>query len=112
MNLKDDIQAGCTVYFLGIGGIGMSALARYFHANRHPVMGYDLTPSPLTHELEEEGIMVKYEDSVDEEFLLSVEDTLVVRTPAVPSISSRTDSVSSSAPRFWASSPVSTRPSA
>ena len=84
MNLKDDIQAGCTVYFLGIGGIGMSALARYFHANRHPVMGYDLTPSPLTHELEEEGIMVKYEDSVDEEFLLSVEDTLVVRTPAVP----------------------------
>ena len=84
MEENDYIQTGCTVYFLGIGGIGMSALARYFYANGHPVMGYDLTPSPLTHELEAEGILVKYEDSVDEEFLLSEEDTLVVRTPAVP----------------------------
>lgn len=62
----------------------MSALARYFYANGHTVMGYDLTRSPLTEELESEGIFVKYEDTPDEEYLLSPEDTLVVRTPAVP----------------------------
>lgn len=62
----------------------MSALARYFYANGHPVMGYDLTRSPLTEELEAEGIMVKYDEAVDEEVMLEPTDTLVVRTPAVP----------------------------
>ena len=49
-------------YFLGIGGIGMSALARYFHLQGHQVSGYDRTPSPLTQQLEAEGIPVHYND--------------------------------------------------
>ena len=73
-------------YFLGIGGIGMSALARYFHHEGYSVFGYDRTPSALTKELEEEGIPVTYRDA--EEMLKSLglvgKDTLVIRTPAVP----------------------------
>ncbi|MFT4876455.1 MAG: UDP-N-acetylmuramate--alanine ligase, partial [Bacteroidia bacterium] len=46
------------IYFLGIGGIGMSALARYFHAQGYMVSGYDKTPSPLTNKLQQEGILV------------------------------------------------------
>ena len=46
------------VYFIGIGGIGMSALARYFHFHGKAVAGYDKTPTALTHELEKEGISV------------------------------------------------------
>ncbi len=71
------------VYFIGIGGIGMSALARYYKFKGMEVAGYDLTPSALTRELEKEGISVHYEDRPD---LLpaSVDDTLVVYTPAVP----------------------------
>ena len=71
------------VYFIGIGGIGMSALARYYKFKGFEVAGYDLTPSPLTKELEQEGISVHYEDRPD---LLppAVDDTLVVYTPAVP----------------------------
>jgi len=76
------------IYFLGIGGIGMSALARYFHAMGKEVMGYDRTPSPLTRELEAEGIRIVYADdsSVVEQMqqCLTKESTLVVRTPAVP----------------------------
>ena len=49
-------------YFLGIGGIGMSAIARYFKAKGYNVAGYDRTPSVLTHELEAEGIDVNYSD--------------------------------------------------
>ena len=56
-----DIQS---LYFLGIGGIGMSALARYFKAQGYLIMGYDRTPSPLTRELEKEGIEVHYTDRV------------------------------------------------
>ena len=59
------MQAIDTYYFLGIGGIGMSALARYFAAQGFRVMGYDRTPSPLTESLEEEGITVQYDDSLD-----------------------------------------------
>ncbi len=73
------------IYFIGIGGIGMSALARYFRYNRHCVAGYDRTPSPLTGELEAEGIPIHYDDDVRKipvEFL-SKADTLVVYTPAV-----------------------------
>ena len=49
-------------YFLGIGGIGMSAIARYFKAKGFNVAGYDRTASLLTHELEKEGIAVNYSD--------------------------------------------------
>ena len=68
-------------YFLGIGGIGMSALARFFHRRGDHVSGYDRTPSPLTAELEAEGIAIHYEDNPD---LLPAEIDLVVYTPAVP----------------------------
>ena len=71
------------VYFIGIGGIGMSAIARYYNAKGFKVSGYDKTPSPLTHALEEEGIEVHYEDNID--FVpKDVESTLVVYTPAIP----------------------------
>lgn len=76
-----------SVYFLGIGGIGMSALARYFKAKGFEVAGYDRTRSTLTGELEQEGIPVHYEDSVDliPASFRDAEKTLVVYTPAVPS---------------------------
>ena len=78
------MQAIETYYFLGIGGIGMSALARYFAAQGFRVMGYDRTPSPLTESLEEEGITVQYDDSLDRVEQLEQTKTIVVRTPAVP----------------------------
>lgn len=68
-------------YFLGIGGIGMSALARYFHRRGDGVSGYDRTRSPLTEELEREGISVHYEDAPER---LPQDIDLVVYTPAVP----------------------------
>ena len=71
------------IYFIGIGGIGMSAIARYYNAKGFKVSGYDKTPSPLTEALESEGIGVHYEDNTD--FVpKNVEDTLVVYTPAIP----------------------------
>lgn len=71
------------IYFIGIGGIGMSAIARYYNAKGYKVSGYDRTPSPLTHELEEEGIEVHYEDNV-EYVPKNARTTLVVYTPAIP----------------------------
>ena len=73
-----------TYYFLGIGGIGMSALARYFAAKGFRVLGYDRTPSPLTQAIEAEGIEVRYDDSLESVKGLGVATTVVVRTPAVP----------------------------
>ena len=73
-----------TYYFLGIGGIGMSALARYFAAKGYRVLGYDRTTSPLTQALESEGIEVQYDENLDWVKCLDVEKTVVVRTPAVP----------------------------
>lgn len=75
------------IYFLGIGGIGMSALARYFLHEGYRVAGYDLTATPLTRALESEGALVHYEDDVEliPEAMRSVESTLVVLTPAIPS---------------------------
>jgi len=71
------------VYFIGIGGIGMSAIARYFKFKGLEVSGYDRTPSDLTAELEKEGIGVHYED--DCSFIpKDKENTLVVYTPAIP----------------------------
>lgn len=74
------------VYFVGIGGIGMSAIARYFLHRGLVVGGYDRTPSELTHRLEEEGAHIHYEENIG---LIPVEcldpDTcLVVYTPAIP----------------------------
>lgn len=73
-----------TLYFLGVGGIGMSALARYFAAKGYTIMGYDRTLSPLTKELEMEGIRVQYDESLEAVMMLDISSTLVVRTPAVP----------------------------
>lgn len=75
------------VYFLGIGGIGMSALARWFAANGYTVGGYDKTPSALTRQLELEGCQISYSEQVDEipTWVQSQADrTLVVITPAIP----------------------------
>jgi UDP-N-acetylmuramate--alanine ligase len=71
------------VYFIGIGGIGMSAIARYYHHAGHLVSGYDRTPSKLTAALESEGIAIHYEDRPDL-IPASVTDTLVIYTPAIP----------------------------
>ncbi|CAG2533915.1 UDP-N-acetylmuramate--L-alanine ligase [Maribacter dokdonensis] len=76
------------VYFIGIGGIGMSALARYFAFIDKTVSGYDKTESPLTQELAASGMDIHYKDSIDlvaEVYKNDPEHTLVVYTPAVPS---------------------------
>lgn len=82
MELKD-IKA---VYFVGAGGIGMSALARYFIHRGLVVAGYDRTPSDLTRQLEKEGMVIHYEERVDEipQACRDRESCLVVYTPAVP----------------------------
>ena len=76
-NLKDLKK----IYFLGIGGIGMSALARYFKSLGAEVSGYDKTQTTLTDELEHEGIQVVFEDDIN---LIPKELDLVVYTPAIP----------------------------
>lgn len=83
IELKDFRQ----VYFLGIGGIGMSALARWFKQNGMWVGGYDKTPSPLTNDLQSEGIEIHFEDDLAQipNFIKDQKDTtLVVLTPAIP----------------------------
>ena len=74
------------IYFLGIGGIGMSALARYYMHEGCRVAGYDRTETPLTRILASEGAEIHYEDDVNliPEDMRSAEDTLVVLTPAIP----------------------------
>lgn len=72
-----------SVYFIGIGGIGMSAGARYFKARGFAVSGYDKTPSDLTEALQKEGIDVHYNDDVSR-IPRDKENTLVVYTPAIP----------------------------
>ncbi len=71
------------IYFIGIGGIGMSAIARYYNARGYAVSGYDRTPSDLTRELEKEGIAIHYKDNIAY-VPSSAESTLVVYTPAIP----------------------------
>ena len=72
-------------YFIGAGGIGMSALARYFKSLEKIVIGYDKTPTDLTRELEREGIDLHFEDHLDKIApYLTPDNTLVVYTPAVP----------------------------
>lgn len=82
MELKD-IKA---VYFVGAGGIGMSAIARYFLKKSLVVAGYDKTPSELTHELEKEGMLIHYKEDVGQipAACTSKESCLVVYTPAIP----------------------------
>lgn len=83
MNL-DNIHS---VYFLGIGGIGMSALARWFHANGYQVAGYDKTATTLTDELISEGIKIHFEDDIaqiPEPVKTNKEEALIIYTPAVP----------------------------
>lgn len=76
-------MAYSNIYFIGIGGIGMSAIARYYNTKGFKVSGYDKTPSELTHALEAEGMEIHYEDNTD--FVpKNVEETLVVYTPAIP----------------------------
>ena len=76
------------IYFLGIGGIGMSALARYFYQKGCEVAGYDKTPSPLTKRLEDEGILIHYEDNPE---LIPDDIDFVVLTPAIPADSLELD---------------------
>lgn len=80
----EDIKA---VYFVGIGGIGMSAIARYFLHQGMVVAGYDRTPSNLTRQLEQEGARIHYEDNINliPEACRQPASTLVVFTPAIPS---------------------------
>ena len=82
MELKD-IKS---VYFVGAGGIGMSAIARYFLHKGLVVAGYDKTPSELTHQLEKEGMLIHYEENVNliPEECRQPTTTLVVYTPAIP----------------------------
>lgn len=82
-----DLKNIAHVYFIGIGGIGMSALARYFQVSGKKVIGYDKTPSAITQELTALGIEVHYEDYGNDILNLvpTKETTLVVYTPAVPS---------------------------
>jgi UDP-N-acetylmuramate--alanine ligase len=82
-----DLNTYRNIYFLGIGGIGMSALARWFHKKGLSVSGYDRTSTTLTQELENEGMTVHYSDEVSNipgEVISDKERTLVVFTPAVP----------------------------
>ena len=77
------------VYFLGIGGIGMSALARYFKSAGKVVTGYDKTPTSLTDALQVEGIHITFEDDITSLPVYVLNDTdkdktLIVYTPAIP----------------------------
>jgi UDP-N-acetylmuramate--alanine ligase len=81
MNTKSE-----NIYFLGIGGIGMSALARYYKSKGFRVMGYDLTKTPLTEQLESFGIEINYTDEVNSipEVVKIDSNTPVIFTPAIP----------------------------
>ena len=83
MEIKD-IKA---VYFIGAGGIGMSAIARYFIHRGLVVAGYDKTPSSLTLQLEREGMLIHYEENIDEipHACKQPQTCLVIYTPAIPS---------------------------
>src|SRR5450755_1243291 len=76
-----DLKNIQSLYFVGIGGIGMSAIARYFHQQGKTVCGFDKTETPLTKDLESEGIVISY---VDDPGLIPKDVQLVVYTPAIP----------------------------
>ena len=81
-----DINNIKSVYFIGAGGIGMSAIVRYFLTNGYNVGGYDKTPTPLTERLIAEGAQIHYDESVESipQCFKDKEHTLVVFTPAIP----------------------------
>ena len=83
MNVFKDIE---NIYFVGVGGIGMSALARYVKLLGKTVFGYDKTPTGLTNELIQEGIDITFTDAIEEidVALINSRNTLVVYTPAIP----------------------------
>lgn len=81
LNLSSPTRGQGAVYFIGIGGIGMSAIARYFLSKRIEVSGYDRAPTGLTKELEQEGISIHYNEDVN---AIPKNVDLVVYTPAVP----------------------------
>ena len=86
MNNKENINHLLAIYFIGIGGIGMSALARYFLKQGVVVAGYDKTPSELTRRLEREGMLIHYEENINEipYACKQPQSSLVVYTPAIP----------------------------
>src|SRR5574344_1697236 len=86
IEMNMDVNTFKSVYFIGAGGIGMSALVRYFLSKQKRVGGYDKTPSELTDKLIEEGADIHYKDSVDEiaEDFKDPATTLIVYTPAIP----------------------------
>ncbi len=81
-----DLNKVQNIYFIGIGGMGMSALARYFHLTGKFVAGYDLTRSPVTQELEQSGIRIHFEAAVGNipKRIFDKENTLIIYTPAIP----------------------------
>jgi UDP-N-acetylmuramate--alanine ligase len=81
-----DLKKAHNIYFIGIGGIGMSSLARYFSANGKHVGGYDKTASRITDDLTSLGVQIHFEDHVKNipDSFLDVTNTLVVYTPAIP----------------------------
>ena len=104
-----NIETIKSVYFVGAGGIGMSALVRYFLSKGKVVAGYDRTPTPLTENLIAEGAQIHYEENVRliPEACKDKESTLVVLTPAVPQeheelvYSATTDSKYKNARKYW-----------
>jgi UDP-N-acetylmuramate--alanine ligase len=79
--MNDEIKKIGAVYFIGIGGIGMSAIARFFNSQKIKVSGYDKTETALTRQLDKEGIKIHYEENVE---WIPKDADLVVYTPAVP----------------------------
>jgi UDP-N-acetylmuramate--alanine ligase len=78
---SSNIDGGLSIYFIGIGGIGMSALARYFNSKGVKVSGYDKTETVLTKQLIDEGIRVHYNDAIEE---IDKSAAVVIYTPAIP----------------------------
>ncbi len=76
-----NISALKHIYFLGIGGIGMSALARFFNGQACDIHGYDLTPSPITKALQDEGMHIHFQESIE---MIPSDTELVIYTPAIP----------------------------
>lgn len=87
-NLKMDLENKKYFYFIGIGGIGMSALARYFFAEGKEVCGYDKTPANVTQSLMQEGIHILFDEeteSIPKEIIENKDTAIIVYTPAIPS---------------------------
>jgi len=98
-----------TVYFLGVGGIGMSAIARYFNSLDCKVVGYDKSKTVLTERLESEGIEIHYDENVDlipSEVKEQKEGTLVIYTPAIPRDNKEFIYLSGQGVRLWKRSEV------